>query len=53
MKNLSVQIWTVKFNACNLVVVEHIGDNHLVVSKNVVTVFDDMVTTIKKAQKDD
>jgi len=32
-------------------VVENIGNNHFFANKNVVTVFDDMVTTMRKAQK--
>lgn len=32
-------------------VVKGLGDNYFFVNKNVVTVFDDMVTTIKKVQK--
>lgn len=51
MKNRIPQKCGVKFNAYNFVVVENIGDNHFFVNKNVVTVFDDMVTTIKKVQK--
>ena len=31
--------------------VENLGDNYLAVNKNVVTVFDDMVTTIKRYRK--
>lgn len=40
-----------KFNNNLLVVVKGLGDNYFFVNKNVVTVFDDMVTTIKKVQK--
>ncbi|MDE6622440.1 MAG: hypothetical protein K2K74_18505 [Lachnospiraceae bacterium] len=39
------------FECRDMVLVENIGDNHLVMSENVVTVFDDIVTTIKKVQK--
>lgn len=53
MRRSQYEIRQSEFNNKLLVVVKGLGDNHLVMSENVVTVFDDMVTTIRKAQKDE